>query len=408
MFTDLKIPAGRRPMSPAEARISAIVGIVFTIMILFAVFEDYSVQRLSVVLVLLFWVPMLVLHELGHAIVARLLGWRVREIVIGFGRDLWQWQIGETRIRVKLAPVEGYVLPAPKNARYVRAKSMLIYAAGPGAELLLLGILLQIFGWEFIFDGSGELLQVVLQSLAIAILLGAGFNLLPFSTDGAVSDGLGIISSPFLSDTSIELRLLTFELREMQAMLDAGDASQAVLSVKDYLGRFPSNSPLQHILVSALSTAGETEEARESIRDKLSDATLSEESREAWLYQQARIELDAETPSWLVLDLALQKALARSPRDSGLLATKGAALILRGQAKEGGEMLADVWRRNNGNVLDAEVLAYLTIAAYKVGNRDASAEFGDAFMHCNRSIALANRVRQLTGQGKGKGRTQPN
>ena len=387
-------------MSPAEARISAIIGIVFTIMVLFAVFEDYSVQRLSVVLVLLFWVPMLVLHELGHAIAARLLGWRVREIVIGFGRDLWKWQVGETRIRVKLAPVEGYVLPAPKSASYVRTKSMLIYAAGPGAELLLLGILIQIFGWEFIFGGSGDLLQVMLQSLAIAILLGAGFNLLPFSTDGAVSDGLGIISSPFLSDASIELRLLTFELREMQAMLDAGDANRAVLSVKDYLGRFPSNSALQHILVSALSTAGETEEAREYIRAKLSDATLPEENRETWLYQQARIELNAETPSWMVLDLALQKTLARSPRDPGLLATKGAALILRGQTQEGGEMLADVWRRNNGNVLDAEILAYLTIAAHNVGNRDATAEFGNAFMHCNRSIALASRVQQLTGHGK--------
>lgn len=400
MFTDLKIPAGRRPMSPAEARISALVGILFTIMILFSVFEEYSVQRLSVVLVLLFWVPMLVLHELGHAIAARLLGWRVREIVIGFGRDLWQWQSGETRIRVKLAPVEGYVLPAPRSARYIRTKSMLIYAAGPGAELLLLGILLQIFGWDFIFSASGELLQVILQSLAIAILLGAGFNLLPFSTDGAVSDGLGIISSPFLSDASIELRLLTFELREMQTMLDEGDASRAVLSAKEYLSRFPGNSALQHILVSALSAAGETEEAREYIRDKLSEASLPEASREAWLYQQARIELNADTPSWLVLDLALQSALARSPRDPGLLATKGAALILRGQTQQGGELLADVWRRNNGSVQDAELLAYLTIAAYKIGNLDVATEFGDAFKHCNRSIALADRVAQLTGQGK--------
>jgi hypothetical protein len=38
MFTDLQIPAGRRPMSRNEARISAIVGIAFAVMILAAVF----------------------------------------------------------------------------------------------------------------------------------------------------------------------------------------------------------------------------------------------------------------------------------------------------------------------------------------------------------------------------------
>ena len=92
MFTDLQIPAGRRRLSQTEARISATVGILFTIMILLAIFEEYSAGRLSVILVLLFWIPMLVLHELGHAIAAHLLGWRVKEIVIGFGRELWQWQ----------------------------------------------------------------------------------------------------------------------------------------------------------------------------------------------------------------------------------------------------------------------------------------------------------------------------
>jgi len=396
MFTDLKIAAGRRPMTSSEARISALLGIAFAVMILFAVFEEYSVQRLSIVLVLLFWIPMLVLHELGHAMAAKLLGWRVREIVIGFGRDLWQWQSGDTHIRVKLAPVEGYVLPTPMNAKHIRIKSMLIYAAGPGAELLLLGVLVQIFGWEFVFSGSGDLGQVALQSLAIAILLGAGFNLIPFSTGGGVSDGLGIISSPFMSDESIELRLLSFELREMQAMLDAGEVEQAIVSIKDYLQRFPSNFVLQQMLVSALSVAGDTEEAREVVRNKLADASLAKDHHQSWLYQQARVELHAKDPSWLVLDLALQKALAMSPRNSGLLATKGAALILRGQAGDGGELLADVWRSNDGSVQDAELLGYLTIAAHKIGNADASRQFAEAFEQANRSSALARRVRQLT------------
>jgi len=42
MFTDLKIPAGRRPLTASESRIAAIAGTLFATMILVAVFEEYS------------------------------------------------------------------------------------------------------------------------------------------------------------------------------------------------------------------------------------------------------------------------------------------------------------------------------------------------------------------------------
>ena len=211
MFTDLKIPAGRRPMTRSEARISFVFGLVITLLFLAAIFDEYAPKKLSIVFYILFWVPMLVVHELGHALLPRLLGWRVREIVIGFGRTLWQWRIGETIIRVKHAPIEGYVLPAPKEPKQTRLKSVLIYAAGPGAEFLILAMMLLWFGWDNVFNDSGHWDSLALKTLAVVISVGGGFNLLPFRTEGAVSDGLGILSSPFMSDEAIETRLLTFE-----------------------------------------------------------------------------------------------------------------------------------------------------------------------------------------------------
>ena len=385
-------------MSPTEARIAAVLGIAFMLMILAAVFEDYSGGRLSVLFVALFWAPMLVLHELGHAVVARMLGWRVREIVIGFGRDLWQWQIGETRVRIKLAPVEGYVLPAPADAKGVRLKSSLIYAAGPGAELLLLAVLILVFGKDAVFSGSDEVGLVALQSLAIVILLGAGFNLLPFSTDGAVSDGLGILSSPFLSDEAIELRLLTFELRELQRTLDRGDAAAAVATADAFLRRFPNNLVLQLQFANALSANRQVDDARALVREKLADAALSTERRLAWLQQQAMVELHADEPSFLVLDLALQKALAESPRATSLLAIKGASLVLQGRVEDGGNLLADAWRQNDGSARDADILAYLVIAAHRHGDRKATEHFQQSFAQINRSRWLEQRVSKLTAR----------
>ncbi|MDH4125182.1 MAG: site-2 protease family protein [Gammaproteobacteria bacterium] len=395
MFTDLKIPAGRRPLTISESRIAAIAGTLFALMILIAVFEEFSAPRLSLAFIILFWAPLLVLHELGHALAARLLGWQVREIVIGFGQELWRWQSGATQLRIKLLPLEGYVVPAPPDASRLRLKSALIYAAGPGAELLLLAFLLATFGPDTVFGDALGARQVAVQSLAIAILLGAGFNLLPFRTDGGVSDGLGILSSPFMSEQSIQLRLLSFELRQMQELRNSGDTLRALELSTQCLQRFPGNLALQLAHAAALAAHRQTDAARAYVREHLNDGNLQAAPRRAWLQTQAQIELDADEPSWLVLDLALQKALADAPQAAGLRALKGAALVMRGRHDEGGALLADAWRSNDGSASDAEMLAYLTIAAQRRGDRAAAEHFRSSFIAINRCRWLAERLATL-------------
>lgn len=399
MFTELQIPAGRRPLSRSEAQISAAIGILFTIMILFAVFDEYSVGRLSVLLVLIFWVPMLVLHEIGHAVAAKLLGWQVREIVIGFGRDLWRWQIGETVVRVKLAPVEGYVLPVPRSAENIRFKSMLIYAAGPGAELLLLAAMLFVLGWDFVFGNASTVGEVAAQSMAIAILLGAGFNLLPFSSGGGVSDGLGILSSPFMSDESIQLRLSSVELRDVSRKLAAGESAAAVADARRLLLRFPANLVLRDVLAAALATDGQRDAARAYVREQIAESADNPAQQLAWLKRQARLELESAEPSWLVFDLAVQKVLASAPNDLETRSLRGAAMVLRGNHVDGGNLLADIWRSNNGvsEVSDAELLAYLAIAAHRIGDQQAFSRFRSAFEQVNKSQQLTALVARLTG-----------
>jgi membrane-associated protease RseP (regulator of RpoE activity) len=54
------------------------------------------------------WLALLV-HELGHALVARLLGVRVWSIALGRGPVLWHGKIGHTQVRVALFPIHGEV-----------------------------------------------------------------------------------------------------------------------------------------------------------------------------------------------------------------------------------------------------------------------------------------------------------
>ncbi len=51
---------------------------------------------------------LILIHELGHFIAAKLLGVRVNEFAIGFGPKLLSWGKGETKYAVNLVPLGGY------------------------------------------------------------------------------------------------------------------------------------------------------------------------------------------------------------------------------------------------------------------------------------------------------------
>jgi regulator of sigma E protease len=54
----------------------------------------------------------ILVHELGHFIAAKLVGIKVITFSVGFGRRLWQKKIGETTFCLSMIPLGGYVLPA--------------------------------------------------------------------------------------------------------------------------------------------------------------------------------------------------------------------------------------------------------------------------------------------------------
>ena len=64
---------------------------------------------LSGLVVVSSFVVMLVIHELGHFVVARLSGMQVTEFFIGFGPRLWSARRGETTYGVKAIPAGAYV-----------------------------------------------------------------------------------------------------------------------------------------------------------------------------------------------------------------------------------------------------------------------------------------------------------
>lgn len=167
--------------------------------------HDYQPVKLSALLVVIFWIPLLAVHEAGHALAAAGLNWYVGQVVIGMGRLVSRFRLGTAVIEIRLFPVEGFVTCVPRNLRLPRLKSAFIFFAGPGVELLLALVVLFGVGPERLLTRADDYLLIVWQSLALASTVQGVLNLLPHAIprpEGAIfSDGLGIIRS-FLLPTA--------------------------------------------------------------------------------------------------------------------------------------------------------------------------------------------------------------
>src|SRR6202790_2619157 len=92
---------------------------------------------------------MVLVHEWGHFVVARLFGVRVDVFSIGFGPRLWGFRHGPTDYRISALPLGGYVRMAGDNPSEERTGSpdeflskprwqrVLIALAGPTTNLLM-------------------------------------------------------------------------------------------------------------------------------------------------------------------------------------------------------------------------------------------------------------------------------
>jgi regulator of sigma E protease len=101
---------------------------------------------------------MILIHEFGHYAVAKLLGVRVEQFAIGFGKRLFGFRKGETDYRINLLPLGGYVKMSGENPMdertgdpseflsHSRWHRFLIAIAGPSMNILLaIGLLTVVY-----------------------------------------------------------------------------------------------------------------------------------------------------------------------------------------------------------------------------------------------------------------------
>lgn len=231
------------------------------------IFREVTPARMAVLFFFVFYGLLTVLHEAGHAIMARLVGWKVLFVQLGFGPVLGRPEIGGVKVELRAFPILGLVQVRPTSVMGARWRNALIYAAGPGIELALAAIVATAIGWDVIFTASEVWSVVIAQSLCLAAVVGAGFNLLPFSPrPGQVTDGLGILRSPFMPRTAFEAMMLAPEIAERLGDA-AADPHETLAWLEGLIERHPDALVLHAALAQTLDALGRREEALIRLRD---------------------------------------------------------------------------------------------------------------------------------------------
>ena len=172
---------------------------------------------------------LIVIHEFGHYLVARLFGVKVLRFSIGFGRALWRFQRGrdQTEWVVAALPLGGYVKMLDEHEGPVRPEEahrafnrqsvwrrIAIVAAGPAANFLLAIA----FYWMLFVGGVQEAKPIV----------GAPER-------GTVAEAAGLVrgerilkinGEPMASWQQVRWRLLQLAVEKLPARLEVIDAKQ--------------------------------------------------------------------------------------------------------------------------------------------------------------------------------------
>ncbi|MBX3183659.1 MAG: M50 family metallopeptidase [Polyangiaceae bacterium] len=364
-------PAPRRPLSQGERLIAAGFFLLFFGALAGELLRDFRPVKLGLLAAVVSWVPLLVLHELGHALAARAVGWHVSEVVLGQGRDLVRFRWGKARVSFKLAPLIGYVRTVPTSLTGARWRQALIYAAGPLAELCLVLALWLVVGEELL--RRSESLGVVLaQAVALTALLGGLFNLLPFRVPGGgASDGLGILLSAFTPRERFEWQLATPWVDLAEALLDDARGAEAEQVLEEGLAELPLHPRLR--LAQARCRAELDDDAGAvAILEGFGDLeSLPPGLRQDVLATGARVALIAGTEArWLDARRLAERATSEGERDEvSTLAwwVKGAALTQLGRARPALEALEVAARMADDDAELTWVFAWTAVAWARLG-----------------------------------------
>lgn len=342
-----------------------------------------------------FLVLSLLPHELGHALTAKLMGFRVFFIVVGFGKRIGRKKLLGFNIEFRTVPLSGATVTAPLDEKFLRLKYAAVLLAGP-----LINVILGMAAWSLIEQG---VLRVPIQPLSLenaplalfkvfgtglaplhmfllANLLLVAVNLWPRHISTALgkvpSDGLALVTLPFLPRKKIETFLAAYYLYGVSDLHGKKDHAAAQRCCEEGLKRFPENQQLLSFKGVNFLALRKFPEARECFAKLLERPAQDPMSRLVLLNNLAYanhliggVELLKEA------DQHSKYAMEQCPWVPLFKGTRGCVLIELNQIEEGISLLLDAMENHEDLESKAMEACHLAIGEKKRGHYEESRRY---------------------------------
>jgi hypothetical protein len=255
-------------------------------------------------------------HEGCHALVGRLVGFRVFEVQVGTGPRLAVFHLVGTRVEVRAFPLCGFTSWAPTAVDGYGGRLFAAVAAGPAANLVVLV--------------AAPLVWPARWALPLVAVNGwlALYNLFPRrgGSDGAV------LCRPRRSPAEAAAAMALAPYSEAVVLWKDGDHEGARRVAEQALARHPGWISAQDVLASALIGLGRYDEAREVLVDLLDAPGLAEEVRATALLGLAWADLCSADPEFAFeADAASEAAVRLLPWLGAARTARALALLGRGE-----------------------------------------------------------------------------
>ena len=212
----------------------------------------------------------LILHEFGHWLTARLLGLEVNRVTVGVGPTIWAAKIMGTPVRIHGWPLSGRTSLGTRSMRFLRLRVWLTTLMGPGTNCLLIAA--AVIFWDPLVRVFGPSIVFLWMTFNFIYLVS---SLLPYRSrrSGVLlrSDGLQLLQMPFRKSADLAVYLSTTALLGAIELFNDQDYEGARQACLHGLERLPRDPLLNVILSACHINLGDYESGR-AVLDPLIDS----------------------------------------------------------------------------------------------------------------------------------------
>jgi hypothetical protein len=330
-------------------------------------------------------IAVIIVHEAGHAVAARLVGMTVAKIVIGTGPLLWVRRAGDTRLELRTYwACGGMIASYHRSEAPAKWRQAVMVFGGALGNLLAMFTAIAVFAWLFTSN-------IPISALAIGIgygfigaqFLGATLSLLPRrSPVGAFrlpSDGRCLVNLVRSKDFGREARIARYFVEGM-AMLERGEHSEACRYYELAHRALPEVPYLLSLLLHAAHKAQGPRAALDCYFAATSVSAVEEDGDKdgvAWVNANVawNAVLIGDRELLPLADPLSQKAIAQLPQAPEVQGTRGAVLVEMGDGDAGAKLLLEAVRRVEARDDKALFAQYLAKAVRQTGETELADEF---------------------------------